>query len=157
MHHSTHSHASHVDHSERLRHAGYKLTNARLTTLQAIEDLGGHITSTQVLERVSEIDESIGRASVFRTLDLLTRLGIIRPIYLESSTTPKYVLMPDGHHHHVVCVRCHRVIEFDDCGLGEMTKTLEDKLKVKIMGHLLEFYGECEDCLNKPRLLEQDE
>ncbi len=151
-----HSHTTHINHSERLRQAGYKLTNARLTTLQAIEDLGGHITSTQVLDRVSELDTSIGRASVFRTLDLLTRLGIIRPIYLESSTTPKYVLMPDGHHHHVVCVRCNRVIEFDDCGLDAMTQMLEAKLKVKIMGHLLEFYGECEDCLNKPRIVEQD-
>jgi len=142
------SHPSQIPHRERLRQAGYKITHARLTVLQVIEALGGHVTSAQVLDGVNQIDSGIGRASVFRTLDLLTRLGVIRPTYLESSSTPKYVLMPDGHHHHVICMRCNRVIEFDDCGLEAMTQALEARLNVRIHGHLLEFYGECENCLN---------
>jgi Fur family ferric uptake transcriptional regulator len=144
----SHTHPSQLSHRERLRQAGYKVTHARLTVLQVIEALGGHVTSAQVLDGVNQIDSGIGRASVFRTLDLLTRLGIIRPTYLESSSTPKYVLMPDGHHHHVICTRCNRVIEFDDCGLEAMTQALETRLNIHIHGHLLEFYGECENCLN---------
>ncbi|MCS6835781.1 MAG: transcriptional repressor [Anaerolineae bacterium] len=142
------SHPSQLLHRERLRQAGYKITHARLTVLQVIEALGSHVTSAQVLDGVNQVDSGIGRASVFRTLDLLTRLGIIRPTYLDSSSTPKYVLMPNGHHHHVICTRCHRVMEFDDCGLEAMTKALEARLHARIHGHLLEFYGECESCLN---------
>jgi len=134
-------------HRERLRQAGYKITHARLTVLEVIEGLGGHVTSAQVLDGVNQIDSGIGRASIFRTLDLLTRLGIIRPTYMESSSTPKYVLMPDGHHHHVICTHCHHVMEFDDCGLETMARQLEDRLGVRIHGHLLEFYAECENCL----------
>lgn len=132
--------------AQRLRDAGHKLTHARLTVLEALEASGGHITSSEVLERVNAVDRSIGRASVFRTLDLLTSLSIIRPTYLHSSMTPTYVLLPDGHHHHIICTNCHRVIEFDDCGLGQIEAELEARLHVKLTGHLLEFYGLCDRC-----------
>ena len=133
-------------HKSRLRQAGYKLTKARVTVLQVIQDLGGHVTSAHVVDAVADLDPSIGRASVFRTLDLLTQLGIIRPTYIHTSATPTYVMMPDGHHHHVICTNCNLVFEFDDCGLSDLTKELEKRLGLKITGHLLEFYGICQQC-----------
>ena len=146
----SHAHDILEHHKSRLRQAGYKLTHARLTVLQAIQALGGHVTSAQVLEKVAATDESIGRASVFRTLDLLTQLGIIRPTYIETSMTPTYVMLPGGHHHHVICTNCNRVIEFDDCGLSDLEHELEARLGVRITGHLLEFYGLCESCMSDP-------
>ena len=131
----------------RLREGGHKLTNARLTVLNVLENNGGHLTSAEVLDQVDKIDSSIGRASVFRTLDLLTSLSIIRPTYMNSSMTPTYVLMPDGHHHHIVCTNCNRIIEFENCGLGAIAAELEERLHVKLTGHLLEFYGLCDKCL----------
>ena len=132
--------------TQRLRDAGFKLTNVRLTVLKLLENAGGHITSTELLERVSDVDPSIGRASVFRCLDLFTRLSIVRPTYIDSSVTPTYVLMPDGHHHHIICTNCSRVIEFEECDLGELAADLERRLNVHLSGHLLEFYGLCSDC-----------
>ena len=132
--------------AQRLRDAGHKLTNARLTVLDVLEASGGHITSAEVLEKVNEADPSIGRASVFRTLDLLTSLSVIRPTYIHSSLTPTYVLLPDGHHHHIICTNCDRVIEFEDCSLAGMEAELESRLHVKLTGHLLEFYGLCDNC-----------
>lgn len=132
--------------AERMRKAGYKLTNARLIVLDVLENNNGHMTSTDVLEAVAQVDESIGRASIFRTLDLLTQLAIIRPTYIDSSITPTYVLLPDGHHHHIVCTQCNRVIHFDDCGLDVLARRLETQFGVTISGHLLEFFGVCEDC-----------
>jgi Fur family ferric uptake transcriptional regulator len=134
------------NHKNKLRLAGHKLTNARLTVLAVIEQLGGHVTSAEVLDAVAHADASIGRASVFRTLELLTQVGIIRPTYLESSITPHYVMMPGGHHHHIICTSCNRVIEFDDCGLSDLENELQERLGVQITGHLLEFYGICAQC-----------
>jgi len=131
----------------KLQEAGHKLTNARLTVLNVLEDSGGHITSAEVLDQVNAADSSIGRASVFRTLDLLTSLSIIRPTYISTSLTPTYVLLPDGHHHHIICTNCNRVIEFDECALGSIEAELEARLHVKLTGHLLEFYGLCDRCL----------
>ena len=133
--------------TQRLRSAGYKLTQARLTVLRVLEAEHGHITSSDILEKVEEINPSIGRASIFRTLDLFTQLGIIRPTYINTSLTPTYVMMHEGHHHHVICTNCNRVLEFDDCGLETLTQTLEETLNIKISGHLLEFYGMCQMCL----------
>lgn len=131
---------------QRLRKAGYKLTQARMTVLGVLEAEHGHITSSDILDKVEEVNSSIGRASVFRTLDLFTQLGIIRPTYIDTSLTPTYVMMHEGHHHHVICTNCNRVIEFDNCGLEALTRTLEEKLNVTISGHLLEFYGLCASC-----------
>jgi len=130
----------------RLRDAGYKLTNARLTVLDVLEDNDGHLTSADVLDAVNKLDPSIGRASVFRTLDLFTQLALIRPTYIDSSATPTYVLLPDGHHHHIICTNCNRVIEFDDCDLHDLSRQLEETFDVTLTGHLLEFYGICENC-----------
>jgi Fur family transcriptional regulator, ferric uptake regulator len=131
---------------QRLRDAGYKLTNARALVLSVLEENEGHLTSSQVLDAVSSIDPTIGRASVFRTLDLLTNLAIIRPTYIDSSATPTYVLLPDGHHHHIVCTGCNQVIEFQDCGLKELQTSLEKTYNIKITGHLLEFFARCSEC-----------
>jgi Fur family ferric uptake transcriptional regulator len=138
------------DHSspraQRLRDAGHKLTTARLTVLHVLESSSGHMSSAAILEAVNQLDPEIGRASVFRTLELFTRLALIRPTYIDSSTTPNYVLLPDGHHHHIICTNCHRVIEFDECALGPLTHELEARYNVHLTGHLLELYGLCENC-----------
>ncbi len=139
-------------HTQRLHEAGYKLTNARLTVLHVIEKSSGHITSAEVLERVHAVDDSIGRASVFRTLDLLTQIGIIRPVYIDSSMTPAYVLLPEGHHHHFVCTNCHRTIEIEYCGLQEVEARITRQLNVQLTGHLVEFYGVCGDCCDPAEL-----
>jgi len=129
----------------RIRESGNKITHARLVVLQALESYEGHPSSAEVLDLVNDIDESVGRASVFRTLDLFTQLSIIRPTYVTTGAA-HYVLMPDGHHHHVVCLNCNKTIEFDDCDLGSLEAELEQRFGVQLSGHLLEFYGTCAEC-----------
>lgn len=136
--------------AQRLRETGYKLTGARLAVLTVLERSDGHLTSTEVIEGVAALDPSIGRASVFRALELFTRLSIVRPTYLSGSVTPAYVLMPGGHHHHFVCLRCGRVLEVDGCGLNEAARDLEQQLGVKVSGHLVEFFGLCAACAALP-------
>jgi Fur family transcriptional regulator, ferric uptake regulator len=131
---------------QRLRDAGFKITNARATVIRVMEDAGGHLTSAQVVDEVARREPAVGRASVFRTLDLLTRLSLIRPTYVDGSGAPVFVLLPGGHHHHIVCTGCGTVIEFHDCGLDALAADLERDNGVRIFGHLLEFYGVCAEC-----------
>lgn len=131
---------------QRLRDAGYRITNARAAVLKALEQSGGHLTSAQVVDAVAAIDPAVGRASVFRTLDLLSRLSLIRPTYTEGSGAPVFVLLPGGHHHHVICTHCGHVFEFEHCGLEGLSARLEANTGVRIAGHLLEFYGVCAEC-----------
>src|SRR5512137_2983323 len=90
-----------------LRDAGYKLTGPRLTILDILEDNDGHITSSELVSLVEQRDPSIGRASVFRTLDLLIKLGIVWTS-VQGGSTVHYMLMPGGHHHHIICTNCEK-------------------------------------------------
>lgn len=131
---------------DRLRESGYKITNARQTVVSVLCESPGHLTSAEVLERVEARDPAIGRASVFRTLDLLTDLAIIRPTYLEPRT-PNYVVMPtDGHHAHLVCTYCNQVVELDECHVSELLDDVAARYDFQLTGHLLELYGCCSDC-----------
>src|SRR5258706_15486767 len=131
--------------AQALRTAGYKLTGPRLTILTVLEQSGGHITSAELLSLVEQRDPSIGRASVFRTLDLMIKLGIIWTS-VQGGSTIHYMLMPGGHHHHIVCTNCDKLIEFEDCRLGTLIANLEQEYGVRVEGHLLELYGVCQDC-----------
>jgi Fur family ferric uptake transcriptional regulator len=128
-----------------LRQAGYKLTTPRLTILDILEQRGGHVTSAELLDLIKQRDPSIGRASVFRTLDLMIKLGIIWTT-VEGGSTVHYMLMSGGHHHHIICTGCHKLIEFEDCGLGALIESVQRQHGVRIDGHLLELYGLCCDC-----------
>ncbi len=128
-----------------LRNAGYKMTGPRLTILDILEQSGGHITSAELLSRVEQRNSSIGRASVFRTLDLMIKLGIVWTS-VQGGSTVHYMLMPGGHHHHIVCTNCDKLIEFEDCRLGALIASLEHEYGVRVEGHLLELYGVCRDC-----------
>lgn len=130
----------------RLRDSGYKITNARRAVVSVLCESSGHLTSAEVLNRVEARDPAVGRASVFRTLDLLTDLAIIRPTYLEPRT-PNYVVMPnDGHHAHMVCTVCSKVIELDECHVSELLDDIASRYDLRLTGHLLELYGLCADC-----------
>ena len=131
---------------QRLKFSGYKLTNARRRVLEILCSDDAHLTSAEVLERASGGENPVGRASVFRTLELLTVLAIIRPTYLRPGTR-HYIVMPeDGHHAHIVCPKCQRVIEINDCEIEELLDDLATRYQIELNGHLLELYGVCEDC-----------
>jgi Fur family ferric uptake transcriptional regulator len=83
--------------------------------------------------------------TVYRTLDLLNELGLIRPVY-QGTGAAHYVWMHDGHHHHLVCSGCDQVIEFEDCVIEEVAEQLSRRFNFQIEGHLLELYGVCGDC-----------
>lgn len=137
-----------LEHSiEKLRDANYKITVARSTVLQVLHESHGHPTSSEIVEQVAALNPNIGRASVFRTLDLLTQLSIVRPTYLDTRALSYVLLETDGHHSHIVCTSCHKVIEVDGCLIDDTVETLQSQYNVDLSGHLLELYGTCDACM----------
>ncbi len=128
-----------------LRARGYRLTAARQAILAALAAAGEHPTADALAAAVHQAAPGVGRMTVYRTLDLLCDLGLLRPVY-QGTGAAHYVLLLDGHHHHLVCSRCRRVIEFDDCALGELAETVARRYGFVVEGHLLEFYGRCAAC-----------
>lgn len=128
-----------------LHTAGYKYTKPRRAVAQVLLENRRHLTAPEIVDAVATLDPSVGRMSVYRTLDLFTRLGLIRPIF-QGSMNARYAIMVGGHHHHLVCETCGAVIHFDDCPLEDLKKELETRYDFVIDGHLLEFFGHCNKC-----------
>jgi Fur family ferric uptake transcriptional regulator len=128
-----------------LESRGYRLTAAREAILRALVRSGGHIKADDLVAVVHEDAPHVGRMTVYRTLDLLVALGAVHPVY-QGSGAAHYVLLHEGHHHHLVCTGCQAVIEFDDCALGDLSDVISGRFGFKVQGHLLELYGLCPDC-----------
>jgi Fur family ferric uptake transcriptional regulator len=140
---------------DRLREAGYKITPPRLAVLEVIQREGEHLNPAEILRQAQEIHAQTGRATVYRTLELLTQLGIVRPIYVGESG-PTYI-RAEGGHHHLVCSHCGRVVDFDQCMADDMQRDLEARFGFQIRSHLLEFYGLCAACRANPAPAQVDE
>ncbi|HEY1409941.1 MAG TPA: Fur family transcriptional regulator [Promineifilum sp.] len=128
-----------------LEKRGYRLTAARAAILDALTDSGGHLTADDLTEMVRRRRTGIGRMTVYRTLDLLCDLGLLRPVY-QGTGAAHYIILEDGHHHHLICSGCGRVIEFDQCALEMLHDDIDRRFRFRVDGHLLELYGQCDAC-----------
>lgn len=128
---------------------GYRLTAARQTVIACLVQSGGHISADDLAAQVHAAAPQVGRMTVYRTLELLSKLGQIQPIY-QGTGAAHYVLMEAGSHHHLVCNRCHVVIDFDDCLEAELARFLADKYAFQVQSHVLEIHGICQQCAESP-------
>lgn len=131
--------------SKALSDNGYRLTRPRKAIIETLVDSRGHLTADELSERVHERSPTVGRMTVYRTLDLLCELGAIRPIY-QGTGAAHFILMSGGSHHHLICNRCHGVIEFDSCTAGDVAQRLAAELGFTVSSHLLELHGICANC-----------
>jgi Fur family ferric uptake transcriptional regulator len=131
--------------TEAIVNKGNRLTNARMTIIECLVASGGHISADELAERVWCVQPKIGRMTVYRTMELLSELGVVRPIY-QGTGAAHYILMAGGSHHHLICNQCGLFIEFDHCQSNEMSRLLSERYGFQINSHLLEFHGLCADC-----------
>jgi len=127
-----------------LRERGYRLTPQRELILGAVHELG-HATPDEVLAHVRERASSVNISTVYRTLEVLEELGLVRHAHL-SDRAPTYHSVGGHEHFHLVCRNCRRVISVDlDVASGFVDRLSEDHGFVPDLGHLTVF-GRCEEC-----------
>ena len=132
------------DWRERLRGSGYRLTPQRELVLAAVERLG-HATPEEVLAVVRESSSAINLSTVYRNLEVLEELGLVRHAHL-SDRVATYHSTTDHEHFHIVCRKCQRVVSVDP----EVAASFEEQLRTEMgfeadLGHLVVF-GSCVEC-----------
>ena len=133
-----------TDWRERLRGSGYRLTPQRELILAAVERLG-HATPDEVLAEVRAHSEAVNVSTVYRTLEMLEELGLVRHAHL-SDRAPTYHSVTDQEHFHLVCRNCRRVISVEPGVLSDLQETLRADHGFTVdVGHLTVF-GRCEEC-----------
>lgn len=128
-----------------LNENGYKLTSQRRTVLKTISDSYAHMTPADVYEQARQDNPKVGLVTVYRTLELLSDLGLICRVHREGRSR-SYTLAPSGHHHHMICTQCGAVTDFTACNLNELENKLSRDTGFQIEGHVLEFSGRCRNC-----------
>jgi Fur family ferric uptake transcriptional regulator len=129
-----------------LDRAGYRLTEARRSLAAMIADQEGHFTAAELVAGAQARRLGVGRATVFRTLEILEDLGVVERLDLPSGEHA-YVVCEAAHHHHVVCSRCGRTNEIDDAGLRLVVREIARRTGYRVDEHRLEMFGLCPACL----------
>jgi len=132
------------DWREKLRGSGYRLTPQRELILDAVDRLG-HATPDEVLAEVRKQSTAINVSTVYRTLEVLEELGLVRHAHL-SDRAPTYHSVRDHEHFHLVCRNCHKVQSVDPDVLQPLVTRLRDDHGFEPdVGHLT-VHGTCHDC-----------
>ena len=129
-----------------LRKHGCKLTPQRRAVIQVIASSQDHLTPATLYRKVHQEHSNVGLVTIYRTLEMLDKLGLICEVHAGGNCRSYLVRRPDGHHHHLLCSRCGQVVDFIDCDLSELENRLSQETGFDMEGHLLEFLGRCPAC-----------
>ena len=122
--------------------AGYRLTQPRRALAALIAERDGHFTAADLLDEARTRRLGIGRATIFRALDLFADLGLLERLDLPSGDHA-YLPCEPVHHHHVVCSDCGAATEVRDFGMQDVIAEVERRTGFRIDEHRLELYGRC--------------
>lgn len=128
-----------------LERAGYRLTEPRREVAALIAGQTGHFAAADIVEEARTRRLGVGRATVFRTLDVLSDVGVVERIDLPSGEHA-YLACEPVHHHHVICSSCGQSRDVDDARVRSVVRDVERRTGYRIDGHRLELFGLCPDC-----------
>ena len=131
---------------------GHRVTNPRRTILERIAQYNQPFSSEQLFKDIGGDDGPIGRATVYRTVDLLHDDHWLARVHWsaskETAATDEHAYVPieQGHQHHLVCKNCGSVVAFQGCDIDGLLGGLTKRLNFRVEGHWLEIYGLCQIC-----------
>jgi len=128
-----------------LSEQGYRMTPQRMMVLAAIENSEHHISAEEIYAQVVTKYPHVNISTVYRTMELLNRLGLVTETDLGGGRV-RYHPADKGHHHHLVCQECGKVIDLDESVLEHLKLVLQRDYKFDPDIRHLAFFGRCYEC-----------
>jgi len=126
-----------------LSEAGFRSGGGRTQVVELLGTQGCAVTALEIDQRLP----GVGRATVYRALEQLERLGLIQRVDLGGDAAGYERVDPGGHHHHhIVCEQCGRVVAFEDDRLEQAIVALAKRPDFNVSSHEVTLRGECESC-----------
>jgi Fur family ferric uptake transcriptional regulator len=130
-----------------LGEAGYRRGGARTAVVEALARHDCAVTALELEEELRRRDVPIGRASVYRALEVLEELRLVQRFEAARGIAGYERVDPNGHHHHhAICRRCGRMEPFEDRGLERAIGQVADQVPFEIAEHDVVLRGLCERC-----------
>ncbi|HAY99088.1 MAG TPA: Fur family transcriptional regulator [Mesotoga sp.] len=116
-----------------------------------------HLSADEVYHKIQSKKFGISKATVYRTIELLVEIGLLRKIVFEDGIV-RYEPVKRGehHHHHIICSNCGSVVEFHLDNLEELEELVKSRTGYSIDDHQLKFYGLCPECQSKVKNKKSD-
>lgn len=148
MHNHEHHETTYLTYEEiesRLKAHGYRLTGPRAAVAQAVLRHQRPFTAEQLVTELAEGTAPIGRATVYRTLEVLASMDVLTRI-VSPDGHPSYLSGAPGHRHHLLCQQCGITVTFTGCPMTDLIDDLARDTQFLIQDHTLEVFGICPAC-----------
>ena len=133
----------------KLKDEGFKLTHQRRNIVEGLLSANGkHMSSEEIYDIVKKDCPEIGLATVYRTLQVLDKLGYTNKLNLDDGCV-RYELSLDKNahnHHHLVCKKCSKIIEVEEDLLDQLEDVIKEKYGFDVENHDVKFNGYCSNC-----------
>ena len=146
---SSHRHRARTplpDLAQRLRRESHKVTGPRQAILAMLRRHPHPLSIKEIFRGLEKGDCDL--VTVYRSMHLLERMGMVKRFHFGNGGARFELLSEgdDGHHHHLVCVECAKVVEVPDCFPEELQSRIALRNGFKSVTHRLEFFGLCPGC-----------
>lgn len=128
--------------------AGHRRGGARDAVLDLLGQESCALTALQMEERLRRAGRAVSRASIYRVLDELERLGLVKRVETGQAMV-RYERAAEGgeeHHHHLVCERCGAVMPFSDPALERAISSVSERVPLNVSEHEIVLRGRCSAC-----------
>lgn len=136
-----------------LRKRGIRLTRQRRVILEVMDSAEQHLDVDQILARAQKIDAAVHLVTVYRTIDLLKKQGLIDELDLLHLRGDRHYYETHGprDHIHVACLRCGKVREFESRLYEQLKEQIAQDCGIRVSVSRTEVGGICNECLAKER------
>lgn len=126
----------------RLNDAGFRSGAARRRVIELLGEQDCALTALEIDRRLPKV----GRATVYRTLEQLEQLDLVHRVDVGAESSAYERNDPSGHHHHMVCVDCGRLVPFEDSSLERAIETIGRDADFEVTAHDVVLRGHCPAC-----------
>ena len=127
---------------EAVSERGLKYTQQRASICRVVFNSSGHRTLDEILEAAREEHQTVGYATVYRTMKLMVACGLVEE-HKFSDGQARYERATDEHHDHIICVKCAKIWEFEQREIERLQRTLVAERGFKLVSHRHEIYVDC--------------
>jgi len=131
-----------------LRDRGLKATRQRERIVSEFFRRHQHLTVEELLQKVRRQEPSVGYATVYRTLKLLTEMGLALKREFGGGSA-RFEHMTPRHHDHLICLECGEIFEFENERIERLQESICSKHRFVLTHHKMELYGFCRRCSRK--------
>ena len=128
--------------STRFNEAGFRTGAARRRVIELLSGEHCAVTALDIDQRLP----SVGRATVYRTLEQLEQLDLVHRVDVGGEVVAYERNDPSEHHHHIVCVRCGRLLPFEDGRLERAIHAVGEEADFEVVSHDVLLRGVCPGC-----------